>query len=70
MFSGYILVIIDLITFPIFLKTVILYDQKHPRRVFRCAPQVLESRLRSGIGRESNCTAGIGFRGKGGSFLS
>jgi len=42
-----------------------------PKRISRCAPQALQSRVGLGIGRESSRTAGIGLRGdKGSSFLS
>jgi hypothetical protein len=52
-----------------FCKLCFMYHRKHPKRVLTCAPQATESRVRSNNGKESSCTAGIGFRGKG-SFLS
>ena len=49
-----------------------LRTTKSIQNILTCAPQALESRVRSNNGRELSCTAGmvcIGFRGKG-SFLS
>ena len=52
-----------------FLILLFTFDLMPPKRVLRCAPQALESRVGLGIGRESSCTAGIGLRVKD-SFLS